>query len=143
MKRFINKLITIKNVIGLMFIVFYFLYIGFSMSINRGNNLINIILLSITVIYLVVYVLTTFVLENKRVRKISAKTFKRAKKFIGFVNTLMILMSVITTPFKSFFTIVFSLISIFGYIMYVIFDLITSYLINKVKGVVKKYDYRR
>ena len=137
LKQLLNKLIRIKDIIGLMFILFYFLYIGFSMSINKGNNTLHLILLGLTIIYLIVYVLSVFTFENKKVKKVSGKTFKRLKKFIGFVNTVMILVSVISNPFKSFFTIIFSIISIMTYIIHTIIDIAISILIHKVKGFVK------
>ena len=143
MKRLLEKIIFIKDVIGLISILFYFCYVGFSMVINKGNNLINVLLLIITIIYSVVYILTTFTFENKKVRKIGSKVFKRSKKFIGFVNTLLIVISVIATTCQSFFTIIFSIISIMGYIIYVLIDIFVSSLKRKIKRMIKKHDNRR
>lgn len=142
MRKFLDRLILIKDVIGLAFLTFYFLYIGFSMSLNKGNNTLNIILLSLTIVHLIIYVVTAFMIENKKVKKVSSKIFKRLKKFIGFVNTLLILVSVISNPFKSVLTIILATLSILGYMFYVFIDIVSTILVHKVKGIFKKRDNR-
>ena len=137
-RKILDRLILIKDIIGLVFLSFYFLYIGFSMSLNKGNNTINIILLTLTIVHLIIYVVTAFMIENKKVKKVSAKIFKRLKKFIGFVNTLLILISVISNPFKSFLTIIFAILSILGYMFYVFIDIASTIVVHKVKGMFKK-----
>jgi hypothetical protein len=141
-RKFLDRLILIKDVIGLAFLTFYFLYIGFSMSLNKGNNTLNIILLSLTIVHLIIYVVTAFMVENKKVKKVSSKIFKRLKKFIGFVNTLLILVSVVSNPFKSFLTIILATLSILGYMFYVFIDIVSTILVHKVKGIFKKRDNR-
>ena len=143
MKDILKTLTRIKDVIGLIFILFYFLYIGFSMAINKGNNTINVILLILTVIYLIIYIISAFAIENKKVKQMSGKTFKRAKKIIGFVNTVMILVSVISNPFKNFFTIIFSIFSIITYLIFTFIDIVISILVHKIKGVFKKKNENR
>ena len=65
-RKILDRLILIKDIIGLVFLSFYFLYIGFSMSLNKGNNTINIILLTLTIVHLIIYVVTAFMIENKK-----------------------------------------------------------------------------
>ena len=139
-KKYINRDLLIKNILGLITLLFYFIYIGISMKLNKGNPTINVILLVLTIIYLILYIYNTFIENNKVMRKKSKKYFKRGKKILGFVNACLLLVSV-TTVKNSFLSIIFAIFTIIWSILYLLFDILSAYILHRFKNFKERFKY--
>ena len=137
MRNLIKKFVTCKNIFGLLYIVFYFVYVGVSMYLNNGNNILNTILLSLTSVYLILYIYSVFIESNKRIKRGSKKAFIRSKKFIGFINAIMILTSVFTNQENSIFSIVLAILTILWFVVYVTIDVVSSIALYEFKKYTK------
>jgi len=146
MKNLIKKFVTCKNIFGLLYIMFYFVYVGVSMYLNHGNNILNIILLILTSTYLLLYIYSVFIESNKRIKRSSRKIFIRSKKFIGFVNAIMILTSVFANEENSMFTIILAILTIMWFIVYMAIDIASTIALYEFKKYTEdlgwKYDNR-
>ena len=146
MKNLIKKFVTCKNIFGLLYIMFYFVYVGVSMYLNHGNNILNIILLIYSSTYLLLYIYSVFIESNKRIKRSSRKIFIRSKKFIGFVNAIMILTSVFANEENSMFTIILAILTIMWFIVYMAIDIASTIALYEFKKYTEdlgwKYDNR-
>lgn len=146
MRDFFKKLVTFKNIMGLFYIVFYFCYVGVNMYNNKGNYIINSILLTLTCVYLLLYIYSVFIEKNKKVRRQSKKIFIRIKKFLGFVNASMIVASVFSNDDNSFWTVFFAVITILWFLIFTFIDITSSIALHEFKRYKKelgwKYDNR-
>ena len=116
------------------------------MYLNKVNNILNLILLILTSVYLVLYIYSVFIETNKRIKRGSKKIFIKSKKFIGFVNAIMILTSVFTSEEHSVFSIILAIGTIFLFVLYVVIDIASSVALHEFKRYTKdlgwKYDNR-
>jgi hypothetical protein len=147
MKKILRKLATFKNFAGLFYIVFYFSYVIVNMFRNKGNYLINIILLILTFVYFIFYIYSVFIEKNKMIKRKSNRIFKRCRRVLGFVNACLILTSVISNTNNSFSTIFLAIATILWYILYLIVDLASSLALHEFKKYKQelgwKHDNRR
>lgn len=142
MKEIFKRFTTYRNILGLMYIIFYFSYIGINMYRNKGNFNINVILLILTCVYLVFYIYSVFIEENKRIRKGAKHFFSRGKKFLGFANVIMIFTSLLSNDSNSFFTIFFAVVALFWYLLYFVVDIGASLALREVKKFKKELGWK-
>ena len=109
---------------------------------NKGNYIINLILLTLTCIYLVFYIYSVFIEQNKKIRKGAKKFFSKGKKFFGFVNAVMIFTSLFSNDTNTFFTIFFALIAVFWYLLYFVVDITASLALREVKRFKKELGWK-
>lgn len=139
MRELIRKIISVKNLFGLLYIIFYFIYVGVNTYLNKGNYLVNRGLLFLTIIYMILYIYSVYIEDNKKIKKGAKKFFVGSKKFMGFVNALMIIASIFTNQNNSFFTIFFALISVFWFFIYVFVEISVGVVKYKVRGIKDKF----
>lgn len=142
MKEFFKRIATYGNFFGLGYIILYFSYIGINMYRNKGDYFINIILLVLTCIYLLLYVYSVFIEENKKIRKRSKKFFTKSKKVVGFINAVMIFTSLFSNDTNSFFTIFFALATVCWYLFYFFIDIASSLALHEFKKFKKGFGWK-
>ena len=136
MKDLIKKIVTLKNIFGLLTIVFYFIYVGVNMYIGHGNKITNIILLILTSAYFLAYIYSVFIESNKKMKKSAKKLFVGGKKLLGFSNACMIISSVFIHNDNSIWTIFTAIVTIIWFFMYLFIEvtfMIISYKLKKYK----------
>lgn len=141
MKRIIARLVSVKNLIGLLLIIFNFCYAGINFYLNKGNYYLSIALLFSTFIYLLLYIYSVYIENNKRMKKQVKKVYKHSKKFIGFINACIIITSIFTSEIHSTFSIIMAIITIMLYFMYLLIEICTHKIktkFNEVKGIFKR-----
>ena len=138
MNKLLRKINFIKNLMGLGYILFYCGYVLINLSVNKGNPYINLALLITAVIYVLLYVFTSFIVEDKKLKKASKKNYKRAKKTIAFINALMVVTSVVVNDFNAFISIVMACITIGTYCSYLFFEFIVYVISSKIKKIQNK-----
>ena len=146
MNALFKKLNFIKNVIGLGWVIFYCIYVVINLAMNKGNMYINIALLLSAFIYSGIYIFSSFIKENKKLKKDSKKSYKKTKKAIGCINAFMIITSVVVNDFNSFISVVVACITIGLYFIYIFFEFVIYLMSRKIKKIQKRmglyYDNR-
>ena len=142
MKDKLSKLIFIIYVFVLINLIIFFMYIGINMYLNKGNKVINLVLLSLTIVYLVLYVINLIFDINKKVIKRSTWIFKRLKRLLGFISACLVVASLFTNTNNSFITIFLAIISIIFYLIYFFIDLIYSWAMHEVKKLKSRVENR-
>ena len=146
MKKIIERIAKYLNFIGLLSIILYFLYVGVSLYRGSGNYFVNIALLISTVIYLILYIYSVYVEENKKIKKVSKKLFKKSKKILGLVNACLVFFNLFGNSNNSFLTIILAVVTLGWQMFYVTIDLLATFAIYKVKknikGLRNRYDHR-
>ncbi len=145
MGRIIERIVRCLNFVGLLSILFYFSYVGFNLYMGSGIYFINITLLITTLVYLLFYIYSVYIEENKKVKKMSKKIFKRIKKVLALLNACLVFVGLFSAN-NSFLSIVLAIVTLVWQIFYTVVDLLRSYVVYRVKknirGLRKSYDYR-
>lgn len=146
MNALFKKINFVKNVIGLGWVIFYCIYVVINLAMNKGNMYINIALLLSAFIYSGIYIFSSFIKENKKLKKDSKKSYKKTKKAIGCINAFMIITSVVVNDFNSFISVVVACITIGLYFIYIFFEFVIYLMSRKIKKIQKRmglyYDNR-
>lgn len=142
MKELLKKITFLKNVIGMFYVSFYCVYVFINLSRNKGNDYLNTLLLVLAIIYLIIYFYSAFINANKKMKNTSKKVFNKSKKTIGFINAILVLTSVVVNDFNSFFSIIIAVITIGLYVFYMVIEIISLVIMNKIKKLARRIGWK-